>query len=181
MPPWRKLQCTGGMHFAVQNVHVKVLKWRCQLFSCYTPLSRRGVCEQHAQGSYLAVDWPRLQRAPELMQNEGTCSVVRYVSMPISRRQDCVVMFFSIIAIDINVLILQRLKALFFLIFITDRRPHSTIHRRGPSLSGCLCSYLAQSTSAYHFGTFVACLPVTSQDSTFYYFHTHRFSFVDVR
>ena len=54
----------------------------------------------------------------------------------------------------------------FCLVFITDRRPHSTIHRRGPSLSGCHCSYLEQFTPARHFCTFVACLPVTPQDSS---------------
>ena len=56
----------------------------------------------------------------------------------------------------------------FCLVFITDRRPHSTIHRRGPSLSGCRCSlYLERFTPARHFCTFVACLPVTPQDSYF--------------
>ena len=41
----------------------------------------------------------------------------------------------------------------FCLVFITDRRPHSTINRRGPSLSGCSCSCLEQftpSTSLLH-------------------------------
>jgi len=41
------------------------------------------------------------------------------------------------------------------------RRPHSTIHCRGPSLSGCRCSYLEEFTPARYFCTFVACLPVT--------------------
>jgi len=41
----------------------------------------------------------------------------------------------------------------FCLVFITDRRPHSTIHRHGPSLSGCRCSHLEQFTSARHFCT----------------------------
>ena len=55
-------------------------------------------------------------------------------------------------------------------LFITDRRPYSTIHRRGPSLSGCHCSYLEQFTSARHFCTFIACLPVTPQDSSLHHF-----------
>ena len=32
-------------------------------------------------------------------------------------------------------------------LFITDCRPHSTIHHWGPSLSDCQCSYLARFTS----------------------------------
>jgi len=47
----------------------------------------------------------------------------------------------------------------------SSRGPHSTIHHRGPSLSGCRCSYLEQFTPARHFCTFVDCLPVTPQDS----------------
>jgi len=43
------------------------------------------------------------------------------------------------------------------------------VHSRGLSLSGCRCSYLKQFTPARHFCTFVACLLVTSQDSSFYY------------
>ena len=58
----------------------------------------------------------------------------------------------------------------FCLVFINDRRPHSTIYRRGQSLSGCRCSYLEQFTPARHFCTFVACLPVTPQDSSLYHF-----------
>jgi len=54
------------------------------------------------------------------------------------------------------------------LVFITDRRPHSTVHRWRPSLSGCRCSYLEQFTPARYFCTFGACLPVTFQDSSFY-------------
>ena len=39
------------------------------------------------------------------------------------------------------------------------------------SLSGCCCSYLEQfNTPARHFCTFVACLPVTPQDSSLHYF-----------
>jgi len=56
------------------------------------------------------------------------------------------------------------------LIFITGRRSHSTIHSRGQSLSGCRCSHLEQFTSARHFCTFVACLPVTPQDSSLHHF-----------
>jgi len=60
----------------------------------------------------------------------------------------------------------------FCLVIITDRRPHSTIHRRTPSLSGCCCSNLEQSgsTPARYFCTFVACLPVTPQDSSIHHF-----------
>jgi len=58
----------------------------------------------------------------------------------------------------------------FCLVFITDRRPHSTIHRLGPSLSVCRCSHLEQFTSAPHFCTFAACRPVTSEDSSLYLF-----------
>ena len=54
--------------------------------------------------------------------------------------------------------------------FITDRRQHSTIHRRGPNLYGCRCFYLGQFTSARHFCTFVACLPVTPQNSSLHHF-----------
>jgi len=61
-------------------------------------------------------------------------------------------------------------ETLFCLVFITDRRLLSTIHRRGPSLSGCRCSYLEQFTPAHHFCTFVACLSVTPQDSSLHYF-----------
>ena len=31
------------------------------------------------------------------------------------------------------------------LVFITDRRPHSTVHRRRPSLLSCRCSHLGNS------------------------------------
>jgi len=51
----------------------------------------------------------------------------------------------------------------FCLVFITDSRPHSTIHRWRPNLSGCCCSHLEQFTPARHFCTFVACLPVAPQ------------------
>jgi len=57
-----------------------------------------------------------------------------------------------------------------YLVFITGRQPHSTIHRRGPSLSGCCWSYLEQFTPARHFCVFVACLPVTLQDSSLHHF-----------
>jgi len=56
----------------------------------------------------------------------------------------------------------------FCLIFINDQQ--SIIYHRGLSLSSCRCSYLEQFTPARHFYTFVACLPVTPQDSSFYYF-----------
>ena len=60
---------------------------------------------------------------------------------------------------------------LFCLVFITDRRPHSHyIYRRRPSLSGCRCSHLEQFTPARHLCAFVACLPVTPQDSSLQYF-----------
>ena len=49
-------------------------------------------------------------------------------------------------------------------------RPHFTIQWRGPSLSSCRCSYLEQFTPARHFCTFVACLPVTPQNSSLHYF-----------
>ena len=65
---------------------------------------------------------------------------------------------------------LQYLCYTFGLVFITDRWTHSTVHRRGPSLSGCRCSYLEQFTSARHFCTFVACLLVTPQDSSLHHF-----------
>jgi len=48
---------------------------------------------------------------------------------------------------------------------ITDRRPHSTIYRRGPNLSGCRCSYLEQFIPLRHLGNLDACLSVKSQDS----------------
>ena len=57
-----------------------------------------------------------------------------------------------------------------YLVFITGRQPHSTIHRRGPSLSGCCWSYLEQFTPARHYCVFVACLPVTLQDSSLHHF-----------
>jgi len=56
------------------------------------------------------------------------------------------------------------------LVFITDHRPHLTIHRRGSSLSDCHCLHLEQFTPACHFCTFIACLLVTPQDPSFYYF-----------
>jgi len=60
------------------------------------------------------------------------------------------------------------------LVFVTDRRPHltqlSSVHRRGPCLYGCCCLYLEQFTSACHFCTFVARLPIMRQDSSL-----HRF------
>jgi len=55
----------------------------------------------------------------------------------------------------------------FCLVFVTDRRPHSTIHRQGPRLPGCRCSYLEQFIPARHFCTFAACLPVTPQNYLF--------------
>jgi len=58
-------------------------------------------------------------------------------------------------------------------LIITDLRPHSTIHHQGPSLSGCRCSYLEQFASACHFCTFIACLTLMPQDSSFYYFLSH--------
>jgi len=59
---------------------------------------------------------------------------------------------------------------LFCLIFITDRRKHSTVHHQGPSLSGCCCWYREQFTTAHHFCIFVACPPVKPQDSSLHHF-----------
>ena len=53
---------------------------------------------------------------------------------------------------------------------LVHRTRLSNIHRRGPSLSGCRCSHLEQFTPVRHFCTFVACLPVTPQDSSLHHF-----------
>ena len=45
-----------------------------------------------------------------------------------------------------------------------------TIYCRGPSIINSRCLYLEQFTSARHFYTFDACLPVTPQDLPFYHF-----------
>jgi len=69
----------------------------------------------------------------------------------------------------------------FCLVFVTDRRPHSTIHRRGPSHSGCRCSHLEQFTPARHFCTFVASLPVTPQDSSLHHFLSQSLTMYSAR
>jgi len=56
------------------------------------------------------------------------------------------------------------------LVFITDRQPQLEVHCRGPSHSACCCGYLEQFIPARYFCTFVACLMVTPEDSSFYYF-----------
>ena len=53
----------------------------------------------------------------------------------------------------------------FCLVFITDRRPHSTIYRWRPSLSRCHCSCNEQFAKPHHFCTFNACLPFTPRAS----------------
>jgi len=55
---------------------------------------------------------------------------------------------------------------------------HSTVYHQGPSLSGCCCSYLEQFAPARYFCTFVACLPVTFEDSSFYYFLSQSLTIV---
>jgi len=69
----------------------------------------------------------------------------------------------------------------FCLVFITDRRPHSPIHRREPSLSGCRCSYLEQFTTARHFCTFVDCLPIAPKDASIYYFPSQSVTMYSAR
>jgi len=64
----------------------------------------------------------------------------------------------------------QRLRSASSSSLIASGQPHTTIHRRGPSLSACHCSNLERFTSARHFCNFVACLPVTPQDSSLHHF-----------
>ena len=119
------------------------------LVSCSTPVSDERRCSIIFSSSRFDHITPLLHQLHWLKASEWIavkCAVLVYKCLHGSASSYLVDELCQVADVEVR----QRLRCL---VFVTDRRPHSTIHRRGPNLSSCHCWYLEQftpSTSLLH-------------------------------